>query len=254
MRPGPAAMGNIILLAGNELKRLFKSPLAWIILAVSQFLLAIFFYLLLSQFMQPARAGGGLTELVVAGLYQIAGVIMLLVSPLLTMGLITEERRLGAIKLLYSSPISLTELVLGKYIGLVVFYCLMLIMISLMPATLLLGARLDLGQIAAGLIGLLLLMSAFAAIGLFISSLMQQPAMAAIATFGVLFLLWIINAAGVNASEQMAGIFSYLSLLSHYNNLLNGVFNSADVIYYLLVSAFFIALSIWRLEAERRHG
>ena len=78
--------------------------------------------------------------------------------------------------------------------------------------------------------------------------------MAAIATFGVLFLLWIINIAGTNASEWMAGIFSYLSLLSHYNNLLNGVFNSADVIYYLLVSAFFIALSIWRLEAERSYG
>ena len=247
-------MNNIILIAANELRRLFKAPLAWIILAVIQFLLAIFFYLLLAEYMQPARAASGLTETVVAGLYQIAGVIILLVSPLLTMRLITEERRLGTIKLLYSSPISLTELVLGKYLGLAAFYCLVLIMISLMPASLLFGARLDLGQIAAGLIGLLLLMSAFAAIGLFISTLTRQPGVAAIATFGVLFLLWIINIAGTNASERMAGIFSYLSLLSHYNNLLNGVFNSADVIYYLLVSAFFIALSIWRLEAERSYG
>ena len=247
-------MANIGLIAAHELRRLFKSPLAWSLLAVVQFLLAIFFYLLLAQFMQPARATGGLTEIVVAGLYQIAGVIMLLVSPLLTMRLITEERRLGTIKLLYSSPISLTELVLGKYLGLLVFYCLMLLMVSLMPATLLFGASLDLGQIAAGLIGLLLLMSAFAAIGLFVSALTQQPTVAAIATFGVLFLLWIINVAGVNASERMAGLFSYLSLLGHYNNLLNGVFNSADVIYYLLVSALFIVLSIWRLEAERTYG
>lgn len=246
-------MANIGLIAAHELRRLFKSPLAWSLLAVVQFLLAIFFYLLLAQFMQPARATGGLTEIVVAGLYQIAGVIML-VSPFLTMRLIAEERRLGTIKLLYSSPISLTELVLGKYLGLLVFYCLMLLMVSLMPATLLFGASLDLGQMAAGLIGLLLLMSAFAAIGLFVSALTQQPAVAAIATFGVLFLLWIINVAGVNASEQMAGLFAYLSLLGHYNNLLNGVFNSADVIYYLLVSALFIVLSIWRLEAERSYG
>ena len=254
MRPGPTTMANIGLIAAHELRRLFKSPLAWCLLAVVQFLLAIFFYLLLAQFMQPARATGGLTEIVVAGLYQIAGVIMLLVSPFLTMRLIAEERRLGTIKLLYSSPISLTELVLGKYLGLLVFYCLMLLMVSLMPATLLFGASLDLGQIAAGLIGLLLLMSAFAAIGLFVSALAQQPAVAAIATFGVLFLLWIINVAGVNASERMAGLFAYLSLLGHYNNLLNGVFNSADVIYYLLVSALFIVLSIWRLEAERSYG
>ncbi len=77
---------------------------------------------------------------------------MLLVSPLLTMRLITEERRLGTIKLLVSSPISITELVLGKYIGITVFYCLMLLMISLMPASLMFGTQLDLGQIASGLI------------------------------------------------------------------------------------------------------
>ena len=247
-------MPNILLIAQNELRRMFKSPLAWIILAIIQFLLAIFFYLLLLQYMQPASAASGLTEIVVAGMYQIAGVIMLLVSPLLTMRLITEERRLGTIKLLYSSPLSITELVLGKYLGITAFYCLALLMISLMPATLMFGTQLDLGQIASGLIGLLLLTSAFGAIGLFISSLTQQPAVAAISTFGVLFLLWIINIAGTNASETTAAIFSYISLLNHYNSLLRGVFNSADVIYYLLVSILFIVLSIWRLDAERTHG
>ena len=72
-------------------------------------------------------------------MYQISGVVMLLVSPLLTMRLITEERRLGTIKLLISSPISITELVLGKYVGITLFYCLMLFMISLMPASLMFG-------------------------------------------------------------------------------------------------------------------
>jgi len=248
-------MNNILLIASNELRRLFKSPLAWIILATVQFLLAIFFYLLLSQYMQPTPpSNAGLTEIVVSGMYQIAGVIMLLVSPLLTMRLITEERRLGTIKLLFSSPISITELVLGKYLGMVAFYCLLLVMISLMPASLLFGTQLDLGQIASGLIGLLLLMSSFAAIGLFISSLTKQPATAAISTFGVLFLLWIINIAGSNSSESTAAILSYLSLLKHYTNMLNGVFNSTDVLFYIFVSLFFILLSIWRLDAERTHG
>ena len=247
-------ISNISLIAMNELRRLFKSPLAWVILAIVQFLLAIFFYLLLYQYMQPASAASGLTEVVVSGMYQIAGVIMLLVSPLLTMRLITEERRLGTIKLLYSSPISITELVLGKYIGMTAFYFLMLIMISLMPASLMFGTQLDYGQIASGLIGLLLLMSSFAAIGLFISSLTQQPTVAAISTFGVLFLLWIINIAGTNSSETTSEVFSYLSLLKHYNSLLNGVFNSTDVLFYILVSIFFIVLSVWRLDAERTHG
>lgn len=247
-------INSISLIAANELRRLFKSPLAWVILAVVQFLIAIFFYLLLSQYMQPASAASGLTDVVVSGMYQISGVVMLLVSPLLTMRLITEERRLGTIKLLISSPISITELVLGKYVGITVFYCFMLFMISLMPASLMLGTQLDLGQIASGLIGVLLLMSAFASIGLFISSLTDSPAIAAISTFGVLFLLWIINIAGTNASESMAEVFAYMSLLKHYTNLLTGVFNSTDVLFYIIVSVFFIILSIWRLDAERTYG
>tara|TARA_R110000782_G_scaffold27256_11_gene69152 strand:- start:5433 stop:6179 length:747 start_codon:yes stop_codon:yes gene_type:complete len=247
-------INNISLIAANELRRLFKSPLAWVILAVVQFLIAIFFYLLLSQYMQPASAASGLTDVVVSGMYQISGVVMLLVSPLLTMRLITEERRLGTIKLLISSPISITELVLGKYVGITIFYCLMLFMISLMPASLMIGTQLDLGQIASGLIGVLLLMSAFASIGLFISSLTSSPAIAAISTFGVLFLLWIINIAGTNASENMAEVFAYMSLLKHYSSLLTGVFNSTDVLFYAIVSVFFIILSIWRLDAERTYG
>jgi gliding motility-associated transport system permease protein len=247
-------INNISLIAANELRRLFKSPLAWVILAVVQFLIAIFFYLLLSQYMQPASAASGLTDVVVSGMYQISGVVMLLVSPLLTMRLITEERRLGTIKLLISSPISITELVLGKYVGITIFYCLMLFMISLMPASLMMGTQLDLGQIASGLIGVLLLMSAFASIGLFISSLTDSPAIAAISTFGVLFLLWIINIAGTNASEGMAEVFAYMSLLKHYTSLLTGVFNSTDVLFYIIASVFFIILSIWRLDAERTYG
>ena len=247
-------INNILLIATNELRRLFKSPLAWVILAIVQFLIAIFFYLLLAQYMQPASSGAGLTEVVVSGMYQIAGVIMLIVSPLLTMRLVTEERRLGTIKLLLSSPISITELVLGKYLGMTALYCLMLMMISLMPASLLFGTQLDLGQVCSGIIGLLLLTSSFAAIGLFISSLTKQPSTAAICTFGVLFLLWIINIAGSNSSESTAAVFSYLSLLKHYNNLLNGIFNSTDVLFYIFVSLFFIVLSIWRLDAERTHG
>ena len=109
-------INNIILIATNELRRLFKSPLAWAILAVVQFLLAIFFYLLLSQYMQPSAGGQGLTEVVVSGMYQIAGVIMLLISPLLTMRLITEERRLGTIKLLFSSPVSINNWVINATI------------------------------------------------------------------------------------------------------------------------------------------
>ena len=248
-------MNNILTVATHELGRLFKSPLAWVILAVVEFLLAIFFLILLNQFMNPGPwfAGRGATEIVIAGLLQISGIVILLVTPFITMRIFSEERRTGTIKLLLSSPVTITELVLGKYLGTLVFLVVLLALITLMPLSLLLGTPVDFLQVAAGLLGLFLLMASFAAIGLFISTLTSQASIAAITTFGVLFMLWIINLASTTGGEIFRAIFSYLSLLKHYNSLINGVFNSADVIYYLIICITFIVLSIWRLDGERRH-
>jgi ABC-2 type transport system permease protein len=129
----------------------------------------------------------------------------------------------------------------------------LLALIALMPLSLQLGTDIDLLQLAAGLLALLLLMASFAAIGLFISTLTSQPAVAAIITFGVLFMLWIITLAADTGSEMVKVVFSYISLLNHYNNLIAGVFNSADVCYYLIISITFIVLSIWRLDGVRLH-
>lgn len=248
-------MNSILSIATHELRRMFKSPLAWIILAVVQFLLAILFLIMLNHFMNPAPwlFGHGLTEIVVAGLFQTSGIVLLLITPFITMRLFSEERRTGTITLLFSSPITITELVLGKYLGTICFLLIMLALITLMPISLLLGTELDLGQLGAGVLGLMLLMSSFAAIGLFISTLTSQTSVAGITTFGVLFMLWIINLAGATGSEAVRAIFSYLSLLNHYDNLIDGIFNSVDVIYYLIISAAFIILSIWRLDGERMH-
>ncbi len=246
---------NIFYIANNELRRLFKSPLAWVILAVVQFLLAIFFLILLSQFMNPTPwlAGRGITEVVVAGLLQITGIVILMVTPFITMRLFSEEQSTGTIKLLFSSPVSSTELVLGKYLGTIYFLLILLALISLMPLSLYLGTNPDPGQLCSGLLGLFLLMSSFAAIGMFVSTLTNQVPVAAITTFGVLFVLWILNLAANTGSEITMTIVSYLSLLNHYNNLLNGIFNSIDIVYYLLVSTAFTILSIWRIDSDRLH-
>ncbi len=249
-------MSSIMHIARHEISRLLKSPLAWIILAVVQFLLAIFFLLILSQFIDPAAASlfanYGVTEIVVVGLLQIAGILLLLITPFVTMQTFSEERQTGSIKLLLSSPISITELVFGKYLGVVCYLFLLLAIIFLMPLSLLMGTELDLLQLSSGFLGLVLLVTAFAAIGLFVSSLTSQSAVAAISTFAVLFVLWIMNMAGNTGSEIFREILGYLSLLNHYHNLLDGIFNSADVMYYLIISSVFIALSIWRLDSERQ--
>ena len=248
-------METIFYITVFETKRLFQSPLAWIILTVAQILLAIFFFLLLQQFLNPIKSayfsGHGITEIVVTGFLQITAIILLIITPLITMRTFSEEFQNGSIKLLLSAPIALTQIVLGKYLSVVVYITILLQIIFLMPLSLLMGTELDLLQLCSGFLGLVLLSSAFIAVGIFISTLTEQPATAAIGTSGTLFFLWIINIASQTDSSLVSTILNYLSLLNHYHNLLNGILNSADIIYYLLVSTLFIALSIWRLDAMR---
>ena len=241
--------------AANELRRMFLSPLAWIVLGIAQFLLAFFFIFMLTRFMDPGawNAGRGLTETVVAGTFQIAGIVLLMLAPFLTMRLFSEELRAGTIQLLLSSPATLTELVLGKFLGVTAFMLCMLAMITLMPLSLSFGTSLDLGQLGACVFGLALLLTAFAAIGLFISTLTAQPVVAAVASFAVLFVLWIIHIGGQSGNEKVAAVLTWLSMQRHFENLVDGLFSSVDVVYYLLLIITCLCLGIWRLEAMRTH-
>ncbi len=246
----------ILAIARRELRSLFLSPLAWTILAVVEFILAWLFLSQLQTYLDwaPRLAGiedaPGVTDLVVAPVLGNAAVVLLLVVPLITMRTLAEERRARTLTLLFSSPISMTQIVLGKYLGLLGFFTLMLLVIALIPLSLLLGIHLDLGKLAAGLLGLELILGAFAAIGLFISCLTSQPGVAAVGTFGALLLLWILDWAGA-ADTRASGLMHYLSLLRHYESLLKGLFSSTDVAYYLLVIVTFLVLAVQRLDAQR---
>lgn len=244
----------IFHIAVRELRSLFLSPLAWTILAVIQFILAWrffvqvdFFFSIQPQLMVIDNAPGA-TDLIAAPLYEFAGIILLMITPLLTMRLLSEERRSGTLKLLMSSPISMSEIVLGKYLGILLFLGIIILLVSLMPLSLSLGTELDMGKLLAGMLGLLLLLAAFAAAGLYLSSLTIYPTVAAVSTFGLLIMLMIIDGAG---GQQASPLFSYLSITRHNTPMLRGMVNSNDVAYYLLFIVTFIVLSIRQLDAQR---
>ncbi len=247
----------IFTIAMRELRSLFVSPLAWSILAVVQFILAYLFLSQLDMYMafqsrlMAVEGAPGVTEIVVAPIFGNAAIILLLVVPLLTMRLISEERRAQTLSLLFSAPLSMSEIVIGKFLGVMGFLLLMLLMITLMPLSLLLGGSLDFGMLLSGVLGLFLLLASFAAIGVFMSSLTAQPTVAAVSTFGVLLMLWILDWAGRGDGSQASALFAYISILQHFEALLRGVFDSSDVIYYLLFIFFFLVMSIRRLDADR---
>jgi ABC-2 type transport system permease protein len=223
---------------------------------VTLFILAYLFlsqieaYLLLQPRLAALQGAPGVSDIVVAPLFADAAVVLLLITPLVTMRTLSEERRSRTLSLLLSAPVSMTEIILGKYLGVLAFFLILIGMLTLMPLSLLAGTNLDLGKLAAGLLGLTLVVAAFAAIGLFMSSLTEQPTVAAVTSFGLLLLLWILDWAG-NSGLDSSNLMAYLSMLRHYEPLLKGLFNSTDVAYYLLVTTLFLGFSIRRLDATR---
>ena len=251
----------ILTLAQREIRSLFYSPLAWAILGVTQLILAYLFLAQLQEFirLQPQlkmmATAPGITDVVILPIYSSAAFIMMMVVPMLTMRLVSDERRNKTLSLLFSAPISMTEIIVGKFLGVVAFMLIMVCMMTLMPISLTAAASLDFGLLISVIIGLILMIAAFISVGLYMSTLTVQPTVAAVSTFGVLLLLWIVDWAGSKVVDVNAsGALSYLSMLRHFEPFGKGVFSTGDLMYYLLFITTFLVLSIRRLDADRLQG
>jgi ABC-2 type transport system permease protein len=249
---------NKLHIAARELRGLFLSPLAWAILAVVTFIMTWMFLVQLEAFLQlqprlaAVEGAPGVTAIVISPVMDTAAFLLLIFTPLLSMRLISDERRQRTLPLLLSAPVSMSDIALGKYLGLLGFLAIMLILLTLMPLSLLAGGTLDLGLLAACTLGLGLMLASYAAIGLLVSSLTAQPIIAAIVTLLVLMLLWILdwNSSGAQ-SAHVSSLFTYLSIREHFSALLKGAFNSSDVIYFLLLIGGCLILTIRRLDNFR---
>ncbi len=244
------------VIAAREARALYRSPLAWAVLALTQFVVAYQFLVQIELFAEygpklrrlPAPPGVG--ELIVQPTFATTAMLLLFMVPMLTMHSLSLERRAGTLKLWYSAPVPLVALVAGKFAGVLSLLGLVLALNALMPLTLLWGTPLDLGAYACGLLGLALLTITAAAVGLFFSSLTAQPAVAAFASFSTLLLLWMIDWAGAGHLER--GVVSWLSAASHYQRLARGVIVSEDVLYFVIIAASALALTVWRLAGDRK--
>jgi len=246
----------ILTIAGRELRSLFLSPLAWSLLAVMQFILAWLFLVQMENFtrLQPRlmslENAPGLTDLIVVPLFGNVAIITLLLVPLLSMRLISEELRSGTFSLLLSAPVSIFRIVLGKYLGLLGMLGVILLMSTMMALSLLAGSELDLGRLAAGLLGLGLVLAAAAAIGLYMSTLSAQPGVAAVGSYGLLLFLWLINLAA-GAEGKGSVLFAWIAMPTHFDRLLSGLVRSSDLTYFILCIGICLILAVRRLDALR---
>lgn len=243
----------ILAVARKELRAFFGAPLAWVVLAVLQVIFGYVFLVGLDRFqdLQPQLAQypnpPGATEIVVTPVFGLAAIVLLMVVPLLSMRLIAEERRNQTLTFLLSAPVSLTQIVLGKFLGLFVFLLAATGLVALMAVSLYAGGAIDLGLVAANVAGLALLNAAFASVGLYLSSLTAQPVVAAISAFAVLLILWIINLGTTDPDSPL----HLLSLLKHYESFSKGTLHTGDIAYFALLTGLFLALTVRRLDRDR---
>ena len=243
----------IFTITGKELRRLFTSPLAWVLLAFLQLILSWIFLGRLQTFLdlQPQiamlPAAPGVTEIVVAPVFGTATIVLLMLVPLLSMRLIAEERRNQTLPFLVSAPVSVTEIVLGKFLALMAFLALAVGLPVLMALSLYSGGRLDLGLLGGNVLGLLLLCASYAAVGLYLSCVTTHPLVAGVGTFAVLLGLWLVNIAASSPDSAL----NMISLIKHYESFARGTLALGDLVYYLVLTALFLLLSIRRLDGDR---
>jgi ABC-2 type transport system permease protein len=187
---------------------------------------------------------------VVAPLFNMAALLLMMLTPMFTMRLIAEERRNQTLALLLSSPLSSSHIVLGKFFGLLLFMVALMSGVPLMLYTLVLGTTFDYGLLVSNLLGLLLLAASFVAVGLYVSALTVQPIIAAIGALAVLVGLWLADI-GATAEDSP---WHQFSPLYHFQNLNIGLLDSRDVAFFVLFTSVFLLLTMKRLHNNRVYG
>lgn len=251
-------MKKIYKIARAELQMLFYSPVAWLILVVFAFQAAMAYMGLAGNYVVNQEFGyreEGLTYTIFAGSWGILTTMqgyLYFYIPLLTMGLLSREIGSGSIKLLYSSPVSNWQIILGKYLSMMI-YGLALMAVLMVIAVF--GActitDFDFSAVLTGILGLYLLLCAYTAVGLFMSSLTSYQVVVAVLT---LLMLGVLNYVRNwwQGIEFVRDITYWLSISGRADTFIGGLICSEDVLYFIIVSALFLSWTVIRLQANRQ--
>lgn len=254
-------MINIFPIFKRELKAYFVSPIAYVVFGVFLVLSGFFFYNMLlyfnlrcMQYMQyPSYYGLDLniTEMVVRPLFHNMSIIILLVLPMFTMRLFSEEKRSGTIELLLTAPVTDLEVVLGKYLASLVIYLIMLGLTVLYPVIMAWVGEPDWGPVISGYIGLAFMGASFLAVGLFTSSCTRNQIVAAVLSFGALLLFWVIGWSSEFVGPTLGKVFSYLSIIEHAEDFVKGIYDTQHIVFYLSFIYLALFLTVRVLESSK---
>lgn len=250
-------MKLIYRIAKAELRMLFCSPVAWFLLVIFTLQTALFFTGRYEWFMKGNEYGSGRTmmtsmSLFANGIWGIVQNYLYYYIPLLTMGLISRELSSGSIKLLYSSPVRNSQIILGKFLSMVIYAALMcgILLLYVIYAAFTVE-NFELPVVLVGLLGLFLLTCTYVAVGIFVSSLTSYQFVAAIGTFIILMLLSMVGG-WWQEYDIIRDVTYWLSINGRASTFVMGMLCSEDVLYFPIVTALFLFLTVIRLNAVRQ--
>jgi ABC-2 type transport system permease protein len=253
-------MRNILAIAGKELRQTFNGAVAYVAMGAFLILTGFFFYDMVMSYnrymgyaqQQPQMMDQiNVNDLIVTPLFHNINVLLLLIVPLVTMRLFAEERNLGTDEMLLTSPIGIGEIITGKLLAALIFYVLLIALTLVYPAILMRYAKPDIGKLLSGYAGLLLMGAAFITFGLFASTLTRSQVVAAIVSFTVLLVFWILGWLAESLTGPVGGVVRYLSMTEHFERFGQGLIDTSDVVYYLSFIAFFWFLATRAVESTR---
>jgi len=252
-------MKNIWAICKKEIKTYFTSPIAYVVITVFLVLIGFFFYQLIwwfnSQSLQMAQNQYyyqqlNINQMVYSPLFHNMSIILLLMVPLLTMRLFSEEKKRQTDELLFTCPISVNQIILGKYFASLFVLLVMLFLTGILSIFVFSYGNPELAPIMSGYLGLFLVGAAFMAVGIFFSSLTENQIVSAILTFGALLLFWILNWASYSAGGMWKGVLNYLSIFQHFDDMTRGIVDTTDIVYYL--SFIFLGLFLTHSVIQSR--
>ncbi len=247
------------VIARREFHALLKSPFTWLIAAILQVFFAWYFLSTLEQYLAIQHQlalqdhAPGVTAFLAFRYLAPICALLLLICPLLTMRCLADEYRHHTFALLQSSPVPVHAIVLGKFIGVMGFVSLLLLLAILMPLSLLALTDVDLPLLGLSLLGLIITGAMCTAAGLFFSSLTKNTMIAAITSSTVLLLLWILGK-GTYSDAGIQTAMTSLSTSTHLGTFFQGLLDTRDVLYFFILTTLFLSLTMIRISSFNRNG
>ena len=253
-------MKNIWSIAKKELGQYFGSPVGYTVFAIYLFIWGLFFTSLLRWFNDQGLQAAqnpyyaqqlNINQMVFGTTFHNITIFLLLLLPALTMRLFAEEKKLGTEELLYTSPLSPAQILLGKYLASIVMLVLMLVLSSVACLFTFLYGNPEPLPLLLGYLGLFLIGASFLAVGLFCSSLTENQVVAVILAMGINLLIYILSWMAYGASGTLAGVLNYLSFLQHFEDLVRGVLDTKSLAYFLSFIFFWLFLTHSWIQSRR---